>query len=228
MTRSGRQGMKIVVPFSGSAASSQAVAALVGEGCEVVTLTLDLGQTEALDGVRARALEAGASRAHVIDARETFVRSCVLPAMQRPHDEAGVEALAEPLIARMVDDIAGIEGGEPAPPDTGGFPRNLLMRPSAEPSRAPEAEARLDVTLDNGVPVAVNDVPMTLVELIESLSLIGGQHGIGYGEPPQPPAVVILRAVYDNAPDAGATVRLALHRGRYTVRPSAAPSMVAQ
>lgn len=219
--------MKRVVAFSGSPASSQAVSALVGQGAEVVTVTPDVGQTDALDAIRARALEAGAARAHVVDARESFVRSCVLPAMQTaaPID---VAALAAPLIARTLDEVAAIEGGVAVPQPLDDAPVNLLMRPSAAPAHAPEAEARLDVTLDNGVPIAVNGVPMTPVELIESLSLIAGQHGIGHGDPVPAPAAVILRAVYAHAADRSATVRLTLHQGRYRVLPQVEPAVVTQ
>jgi argininosuccinate synthase len=37
----------------------------------------------------------------------------------------------------------------------------------------------VDIHFENGVPTSVNGVPMSPSELIECLSLIGGQHGIG-------------------------------------------------
>src|SRR5687767_3313624 len=96
---------KVVLAYSGSPAASSAVSRLVEQGVEVVTLTLDIGQREPLDGIRARAVAAGASRAHVVDARDAFVRTCVLPAVQEPA-HTDVEALAVPLIARTLDEVA--------------------------------------------------------------------------------------------------------------------------
>ena len=43
-------------------------------GVEVVTLTVDLGGGSRKDGIERRAMSAGASRAYVVDARETFVK----------------------------------------------------------------------------------------------------------------------------------------------------------
>src|SRR3984885_7296670 len=50
---------------------------------EVVALTINLGQPgEDYDVVKAKALQIGAVEAHVIDAREEFVREYVLPAIK--------------------------------------------------------------------------------------------------------------------------------------------------
>jgi argininosuccinate synthase len=40
--------------------------------------------------------------------------------------------------------------------------------------------------------VAINDVALPLIELIESLSLIAGQHGVGRVENVEAPAAVVL------------------------------------
>ena len=220
--------MKVVVAYSGSPAASAAVSTLAAQGADVVTVTLDIGQTEPLDEIRARALRSGAVRAHVIDARDAFARTCVLPAMQGPGG-SGVEAMARQLIVKALADVAAIEGSDavahaPAPPAPAGADRrerHLLIRPSVDPEQAPDSAARLDITLEDGVPTAVNDVPMALTELIESLSLIGGQHGIGHTDTPGAPAAVILRAAYASAPDSTGTVHLTLHRGTIAVSPPA-------
>lgn len=44
---------------------------------------------------------------------------------------------------------------------------------------APNMPAYVEIAFERGVPVAVNGVPMALTELIESLSIIAGQHGVG-------------------------------------------------
>ncbi|HEU4689778.1 MAG TPA: hypothetical protein VFS23_15505, partial [Vicinamibacterales bacterium] len=42
--------------------------------------------------------------------------------------------------------------------------------------------AHLEIRFESGVPVAINDVPMPPVEMLESLALIAGRHGVGHHE----------------------------------------------
>ncbi len=51
-----------------------------------------------------------------------------------------------------------------------------LTRPAAD---SPDQPAYVEISFEEGVPVAVNGVPMSLTELIESLSTIAGAHGVG-------------------------------------------------
>jgi len=60
---------------------------------------------------------------------------------------------------------------------------NLLGR--AHAARAPNTEepdgpAYVEIGFDEGVPSAINGVPMPLVELIECVSVIAGRHGVGW------------------------------------------------
>ena len=101
---------RIVLAYSGSVATSAAIPELATQhGAEVVTLTLDLGQARELAAVRERALALGAVRAHVIDAREDFVRAAFLPALAAGALDAGAR-LHQPLIARRLVDLARMEG----------------------------------------------------------------------------------------------------------------------
>jgi argininosuccinate synthase len=71
---------------------------------------------------------------------------------------------------------------------------------------APDRAAYVEIVFEHGVPVAINGVPMPLTEVIESLSVIAGQHGIGWlhvGRPEdgalrdrdyEAPAAVVLHA----------------------------------
>ncbi len=47
------------------------------------------------------------------------------------------------------------------------------------PAEAPDQPAYVEVEFERGVPVAINDVSLTLVELISSLETIAGAHGVG-------------------------------------------------
>lgn len=46
-------------------------------------------------------------------------------------------------------------------------------------AEAPDREATVAIDFEHGLPVAVNGVRMSLVELADSLSIIGGEHGVG-------------------------------------------------
>ena len=72
---------RVVLAHAGDAATLCAIPWLA-ERAEVVTVTVDVGQGDSLLAVRERALEAGAVRAHVLDARETFAHAYVLPALR--------------------------------------------------------------------------------------------------------------------------------------------------
>lgn len=104
---------RILLAYSGGLDSSVALRWLKDQGAEVVTVTLDLGQRHDLEAVRDRALAIGAVRAHVIDGREEFARDYVLPALRAGALYDGrsplTAALARPLLARTLLDIAAIE-----------------------------------------------------------------------------------------------------------------------
>jgi argininosuccinate synthase len=100
---------RIVLAYSGSLTTSAAVAWLAQHhDAEVVTVTLDFGQQRELAAVRESALALGATRAHVIDVREEFVRDYVLPALKAGALKDGY-ALAGPLIAKRLIDVARME-----------------------------------------------------------------------------------------------------------------------
>src|SRR6185503_7746849 len=105
---------RLVLGYSGDLETAAAIPALAeAHDAEIVTLTLDLGAGRDLEEIRDRALTAGAARAHVIDAREEFVRDFVLPSLQAGalHDgrDPMPAALARPLVARKLAEVAAIE-----------------------------------------------------------------------------------------------------------------------
>ena len=123
---------RVVLAYTGAADTSAGIGWLKeAHDAEVVAVTLDLGQGGDLEAIRDRALALGAARAHVLDLRDEFARGYILPALRADalyEDRYPLEAaLAWPLIARKLGEIAAIEhassvahggsaaGGEPSP-----------------------------------------------------------------------------------------------------------------
>ena len=106
---------KIVLAYSGGLDTSVAIRWLQEQyGVDIATLTMDLGGQVDLEAARQRALEIGAIRADVMDAREEFVRDFVWPALRAGAIYEGVyplaTALGRPLIAKHLVRIAQEEG----------------------------------------------------------------------------------------------------------------------
>jgi argininosuccinate synthase len=105
---------RVAFAFAGWPGEAQALKHLVEtEGDEVVTLTLDVGQGQDLDGVREAALEAGAVRAHVMDVRDALAIEFLLPALKACGAQQGGVPLARELrlaaIVKSLVDVAGME-----------------------------------------------------------------------------------------------------------------------
>lgn len=235
----------VVLAYSGGARSTAAIKWLRDRHrADVVTVTLDLGQSGDLNEIRAHALEAGAIRAHVLDKREEFAREYVLPSLK-----AGAlsdtrypmaTALSRPLIAKTLVDIAKIENAsivahgatgrdrrrlaqpiatlnsslaEVACAEETGFAKELsddalsrenrvddnlwgrtigrrnddgsqtvdesLFKVTRRLDATPGGLAHVEIEFERGAAVGINGVTMRLVELIESLSTIAGEHGVG-------------------------------------------------
>jgi argininosuccinate synthase len=74
---------KVVLAYSGGLDTSVAIRWLEEKyGLKVVTLTVDVGGVRDLQAIRQKALKVGAIKALVIDAKETFIKSYVFPAIQ--------------------------------------------------------------------------------------------------------------------------------------------------
>ena len=107
---------RCVLAYSGGLDTSVAVRWLREElGYDVVTVTADLGGEGRDAGtVIERALRAGAVAAHVVDARRVFVEHFVFPTLSAGALYEGVyplaTALARPLIAKLLVDVAREEG----------------------------------------------------------------------------------------------------------------------
>jgi argininosuccinate synthase len=257
---------RVVFACSGAPDNLAAIPQVAAEfNAEIVTLTLDLGQSGELEAIRRAALAAGAVRAHVLDARDEFARCCIAVSLgDAPAAYRAGHNVACVLIARKLVEIARIEaadlvahgGGEEDHAEIDAAARalhpsirvvrtgtarahpphavhaTLWERPTEAPSTSmpkPEldAPARLEIAFEAGLPVSINGIPMSLPELIESVSTIAGTHGVGRvldtsGAAVHAPAAVVLQAAHDAlgaaaARASGATVCLELFRGQHRI-----------
>ena len=95
--------------------------------------------------------------------------------------------------------------------------RHLLQRPVADPARTRGVVATIAIQFDESIPIAINGVTLTLTELLESLSLIGGEHGIGHSESANAPAALLLDAAYRALDQRSGVVRIELLDGQQRV-----------
>jgi len=102
---------KVVLAYSGGLDTSVAVRWLQEKyDLKVITLTVDIGNVPDLEAIRQKALKVGAIKALVVDAKETFTRSYVFPALQADAIYEGQyplsTALGRPLIVRLLVETA--------------------------------------------------------------------------------------------------------------------------
>ncbi|MCD6486918.1 MAG: argininosuccinate synthase [Syntrophobacterales bacterium] len=108
---------KVVLAYSGGLDSSVIVRWLIETyGCEVITLTGDVGQKQELEGLKEKALATGAVKAYVEDLKDEFVRDFVFPALRANAVYEGTyllgTSLARPIVARRQIEIAHKEGAD--------------------------------------------------------------------------------------------------------------------
>lgn len=106
---------KAVLAYSGGVDTSVAIRWLRDKyNLEIITLTVDIGNVANMEAIKQKALDVGAIKAIVIDARKPFIDSFVFPALQADAIYEGqyplATALGRPLIAQLMVDTAKKEG----------------------------------------------------------------------------------------------------------------------
>ncbi|MDC3425107.1 argininosuccinate synthase [Aquibacillus sp. 3ASR75-11] len=106
---------KIVLAYSGGLDTSVAIKWLQDEyNYDVIAVGLDVGEGKDLEFVKNKALDVGAIKSYVVDAKSLYANEYVLPALKANLLYEGkyplVSALSRPLIAKVLVDIAEKEG----------------------------------------------------------------------------------------------------------------------
>ncbi|MBV8696238.1 MAG: argininosuccinate synthase [Chloroflexi bacterium] len=105
----------VVLAYSGGLDTSVAIRWIQEKyGLDVIALTIDVGSERDIEAIADKARKIGAVKALIVDARADFVRYFVWPALQAGAIYEGyyplATALARPLIARLLVEVAHAEG----------------------------------------------------------------------------------------------------------------------
>ncbi|MFC2034969.1 argininosuccinate synthase [Chloroflexota bacterium] len=106
---------KVILAYSGGLDTSVAIKWLKDKyDLDVIAVTIDVGNERDFSVIRQKALDVGATKALVINAKELFVKYFVFPALQADALYEGqyplATALSRPLMAKLLVDIALEEG----------------------------------------------------------------------------------------------------------------------
>ncbi len=108
---------KIVVAYSGGLDTSIMVKWLSEKyDAEIIAVTGDLGQNSELVGLEEKAIKTGASKVHVIDLKEEFIKEYVFKALKAgalyENEYPMGCSIGRPLLAKMLVDVALKEGAD--------------------------------------------------------------------------------------------------------------------
>ncbi|MFW5722349.1 MAG: argininosuccinate synthase [Desulfovibrionales bacterium] len=210
---------KVVLAYSGGLDTSVILKWIKNTyACEVITLTADLGQEEELDGIEDKALATGASKAFIDDLQEEFAREFIFPAFRAGALYEGRyllgTALARPLIARRLVEIARQEGAQAVAHGATGKGNDQVRFELAALALAPELKtiapwrewdmgSRTDLigyARENGIPVPVtSEKPYSCDRNLLHLSFEGGELEDPWQEPG--PGSHLLCVPPEEAPD---------------------------
>ena len=106
---------KVVLAYSGGLDTSVAIRWIKEKyGLDTIAVNISVGKERDFVAVRQKALDVGAIKALVIDAKDTFIEEYVFPALQADVLYEGeyplATALARPLMAKLLVDVAREEG----------------------------------------------------------------------------------------------------------------------
>lgn len=251
---------KIVVAYSGGLDTSIMVKWLSEKyDAEIIAVTGDLGQKSELVGLEEKALKTGASKVHVIDLKEEFIKEYAFKALKAgalyENEYPMGCSIGRPLLAKMLVDVALKEGADTVAHGATGkgndqvrfevgiqslAPHLKILAPlrtwefksreqeieyalkhnipvqatkdspysidenlfgisvecgiledptvappedayqiTTNPKDAPDEAEIVTIKFEAGIPVALNGIPKSPVDLVVELNTLGSKHGVG-------------------------------------------------
>ena len=226
----GKPKEKILLAYSGGLDTSVAIHWLNEKyGCEVVAVTVDVGQSDDLKDAMRRAKSIGASRAWVIDAKKEFVEDYVLPALKANALYEGNyplgTAIARPLmVAKLVEMAKRLDATAIAHGCTGkgndqvrfevsimALAPNLdILAPTRDWKMSREDE--IVYAKEHGIPIPVSvEKPYSIDESIWSRAIECGVLEDPWAEPPED--IYQWTKGIDNSPDVPEYVEIGFVQG---------------
>jgi argininosuccinate synthase len=226
----GKPKDKILLAYSGGLDTSVAIHWLNEKyGCEVVAVTVDVGQSDDLKDAMRRAKSIGASRAWVIDAKKEFVEDYVLPALKANALYEGNyplgTAIARPLmVAKLVEMAKRLDATAIAHGCTGkgndqvrfevsimALAPNLdILAPTRDWKMSREDE--IVYAKEHGIPIPVSvEKPYSIDESIWSRAIECGVLEDPWAEPPED--IYQWTKGIDNSPDVPEYVEIGFVQG---------------
>jgi argininosuccinate synthase len=222
---------KIVVAYSGGLDTSVMVHWLKKHyDADIITFTGNLGQTKELIGLEKKALNSGASKTYVEDLTKIFLEEYVFPALKAGamYEEAYPMAcsLGRPLLAKMLVDIARLEGANMVAHGCTGKGNDQVRFEVAVGALAPDLiniaplrtwefksrEEEIDYAKANNIPVAATkDNPYSIDENIWGTAI---ECGVLEDPMVEPPADAFQHTVSpENAPNESEYVIIEFEKG---------------
>jgi argininosuccinate synthase len=221
---------KLVLAYSGGLDTSVAIRWLKEErGYDVIALTVDVGQERDITQVQKRAEATGATKALVSDGRDLFVRYFVFPALAAGALYQGVyplaTALARPLIAKVMVDVAREEGASAVAHGSTGKGNDQVRFDVSVQALAPDLkivapvrewtltrEEEIAYAQQHNIPVPVTkESPYSIDENLWGRSIECGVLEDPWQEPPE--EVFIWTRSVSQAPDKPRYVEIGFERG---------------
>ncbi|HEV8436761.1 MAG TPA: argininosuccinate synthase [Methylomirabilota bacterium] len=222
---------KVVLAYSGGLDTSVILRWLIETyRCEVVAFCADLGQGEELIPVRDKALHTGASRVHIMDLREEFVRDFIFPMLRANAVYEGAyllgTSIARPLIAKAQVEVAQNEGADAVSHGATGKGNDQVRFELTYAALAPELTviapwrewelnsrtALMEFARRHDIPVPVTaERPYSTDRNLFHISYEGGILEDPWMEPP--PKMFLLTNAPESAPDVPVYVELTYEGG---------------
>ena len=221
---------KVVLAYSGGLDTSVAIKWLQEKySLDVVTVTIDVGNERDFSAARQKALDTGAIKAVVIDAKELFVRYFIFPALQANAIYEGqyslATALSRPLMAKLLVDTALEEGASSVAHGCTGKGNDQVRFEVSTNALAPDLkiiaparewgmtrEETIEYARRHDIPIPVTvDNPYSIDECLWGKSIECGVLEDPWTEPPED--IYTWTKSSDNAPDKPGYLEISFEEG---------------